>query len=155
MYTPVLTATQRQFLLDLLSNEASDDLLISAAQETISARSAVRTDMAEIARARGTSAVALLKDKKDDTLAKIGESIKELEARPAPLVEKIPPGEAAARVTTEVKNMILRRLKDSPATTEEINKYINGRLANTARVMKRLWSLKEVQFDGNNFSLKG
>lgn len=76
-----------------------------------------------------------------------------IEAKP---VNIAPLGPAAQRITTVSKDAIMAKLT-KPATTEEVNKFLGrgpGKMLETAMLLRRLWDLGLITFDGTNFGVK-
>lgn len=152
MYTNFLTASEREVLLALLSDEAPDYILLRACESTVEEQKNMREDMRNISKSRGINPTKLMLGlPQDEPLSTTVKSPK-LNVVEATNVE--PPGDAAARITPQSREVILQRLTESPATPAVINRDIKGKTENTSRLLKRLWVLGEVTFDGTLYHPK-
>lgn len=142
----VLTATERSALLAHLSNEASDDILLDAVRAVIDSRTRMREDMASIAKALKINSTAPVKAVEQKPVA--------AEEPKAEAKNDEPPGEAAARVSTQTKDIVLRKLQTGPATAAAINQFINGKSSNTQKVLKRMWATNLISYADGYFKLK-
>jgi hypothetical protein len=143
MYVNYLSATERQTLLALLSEQASDYILLRACESTVDERIQMRIDMTEISKA--------VKKVPPPTPAATA-------AKPVviPSTSNVEPsGEAAARITNGSKEAILAALSTGPLTASAINTAIKGKADNTSRLLKLLWTRKEISFDGVRYNAEG
>lgn len=78
------------------------------------------------------------------------------EAEPAARKNVEPPGPAAQRITTASKDAIMARLL-KPGTAEEVNEFLSrgpGKIPETQMLLRRLWELGLINFDGVNYEAK-
>lgn len=143
MYVNYLSANERQTLLALLSEQASDYILLRACESTVDERIQMRIDMTEISKAvkkvpPPTPTTAVVKPIVMPSTSNVA-----------------PSGEAAARITSGSKDAILEALRSGPLAVSAINTAIKGKADNTSRLLKLLWTRKEISFDGMRYSAEG
>lgn len=156
----ILTDSERTSLLTKLA-EAPDDILLEAVARMKQYYVDVKEDMKSLngfvgIRFTESPRMALpLPPKSADVLHVGGLSPEKiLEAAKTQNIE--PPGPAAQRITTTSKDAIMARLL-KPGTAEEVNKFLSrgpGKLAETQMLLRRLWDLGLITFDGNNYGVK-
>jgi hypothetical protein len=142
-YQNLLTDDERSLLLDELRVHATDDILLNAVSEVAELKARVTADISQF-RARRRKQL------------EVSGGFNTPAEPPAPLpvvTEKVPPGDAAARVTTPTLNTVKHVLGKSPATAETINLHLKGRLPNTVSMLKLLWQRKIVAFNGTEYLL--
>ena len=153
MYQSGLTAAEREFLIAQISKHATDQALISFAEQSLTDAQNMRSDMTALAKQANVNPLSL---RKEAVKAQAADEKPQAQP-PAPAViseaalegiNVAPAGEAASRILSTTRADIVRRLQKSPATIAQLNQTINGRVANTQRLMRRLWDLKVVRFDG-------
>ena len=150
----ILNDHERTQLLTKL-NEAPDDILLEAVARMKQYYVSVKDDMKSLngfVGIRFTEApkVAL------PTEPLKAPVLKQEEDKPAAPKNIEPPGPAAQRITTASKDAIMAKLL-TPSTTEGVNKFLGrsaGKLPETAMLLRRLWDLGLITFDGNNFEVK-
>ena len=169
----ILTDTQREALLKVIA-EAPDDMLIDAANGVKQYRLTIQRGFDDLRGyigmketqigspvAKGVSnmnpndivkplvtPIAAPVPNPDTTM-----TLPTMEA-PKPNVE--PEGEAAYKVGGETKNLILGYCS-TPKTLDAINTHLKrgkGKLPETAALLKRLWNLGEVFYDGECYITK-
>lgn len=83
-------------------------------------------------------------------------NLKQEEDKPVAAKNIEPPGPAAQRITAASKDAIMAKLL-KPCTAEDVNKFLArgpGKLAETKMLLRRLWDLKLVTYDGVNYGAK-
>lgn len=144
-FTNLLTDDERRLLIDELSSFAPDYVLLNAVAETVEIRANINKDMTEF-KTRRNKRLAVQQSAPDAPV------ITTPPVKETPIASNVvPPGEAAARVTTPTVEAVKRRLSDSSATLEDINRFIGGKLDNTVRVLKLLWSRGAIGFNGTTY----
>lgn len=144
-FTNLLTDDERRLLIDELSTFAPDYVLLNAVAETVEIRANISKDMTEF-KARRNKRLAIQQTVPDTPVVAIPPPVKEVA-----MANVSPPGEVAARVTTPTVEAVKRRLSDSSATLEDINRFIGGKLDNTVRVLKLLWSRGAIGYNGTTY----
>jgi hypothetical protein len=154
----ILTDTERTSLLAKLA-EAPDDILLEAVARVKQYYVGVKEDMKSLngfVGIRFTEAPKMtlptgpLKAPvlKADDVAWVDPA----GAAPAE-ANREPPGPAAQRITTASKDLILSKLR-APATDVQVNRFLGrspGKVLETQMLLRRLWDLGLVTFDGTNF----
>lgn len=146
----VLTEDDRAALLQYLTKYAPDDLLVRAVEEIKEDREFTRNRMIAINKYIGhKTSVALAPPTVEEVKAPAPAPV------PAPAAKhSTPPGIACSRVGSETKELILGKCL-IPSTLEEINAILGrtkSKLDDTQSVLKRLWSLKLISFDGTRYA---
>jgi hypothetical protein len=157
-YHNLLTDDERRLLLEELSINASDDILLNAVEQANDMRANISKDMSEFKVRRNKRLAAqgqistVAAAAQAETAAPIDQIVGVVVAAEQPkLGNKEPPGETAARVTTPTLEAVKRKLQGGPAAADDINRFIGGKLDNTQRVLKLLWARGVVGFDGTKF----
>lgn len=153
----ILTDNERTSLLAKLA-EAPDDILLEAVARLKDYYVNVKDDMKSL---NGFVGIRFTEAPKmtlpPETVAQIKNTPPEASSvEPAKLVNIEPPGPAAQRITTASKDSIMARLV-KPGTAEDVNKFLSrgpGKLAETKMLLRRLWDLGLVTFDGTNYGAK-
>lgn len=149
----ILTDNERTQLLAKLA-EAPDDILLEAVARQKEYYVNVKDDMKAL---NGFVGIRFTEAPK---MALPTEPLKEpslKQEEDKPVTKNIePPGPAAQRITTASKDAIMARLL-KPGTAEEVNKFLSrgpGKLAETQALLRRLWDLGLVTYDGHNYGVK-
>lgn len=150
----ILTDNERTQLLAKLA-EAPDDILLEAVARQKEYYVNVKDDMKAL---NGFVGIRFTEAPKMalPTEPLKEPSLKQEEDKEAPAAKNIEPlGPAAQRITTASKDLILTKLR-APANTEQVNKFLGrsaGKILETAMLLRRLWDLGLITFDGNNFEV--
>lgn len=165
MFVNVLTAQDREEILQQLKMFATDETLLTALQDTFRGREflqemliAVRKNKKPAPKAPVLSPSTAPPFFVGDGFVGGGIVLTVNEGAAAIALEEAkngPPGEPAGRISKESRKTILSYLKDGPATTRDINEKLNGTLSNTGRLMKLLWGRKLVKYSDGKFTLNG
>lgn len=153
----ILTDAERTALLTKLA-EAPDDILLEAVARTKQYYVDVKEDMKSLngfVGIRFTEApkMALSPPVIKENTQGTKEQIKEVR-KDGLNIE--PPGPAAKRITTTSKDAIMNKLR-VPATADQVNKFLArgaGKIPETAMLLRRLWDLGLITFDGTNYEVK-
>lgn len=151
----ILTENERTSLLAKL-NEAPDDILLEAVARMKEYYVSVKDDMKSLNGFVGIRFTEAPKMSLPTEPLKAPNLKSEEDESAAPAKNIEPPGPAAQRITTASKDAILAKLR-VPANTEQVNKFLGrsaGKLPETAMLLRRLWDLGLITFDGNNFEVK-
>lgn len=151
----ILTDSERTSLLTKLA-EAPDDILLEAVARMKEHYVNVKDDMKSLngfvgIRFTETPKIAL------PTEPLKAPELKQEEEKPVATKNVEPPGPAAQRITTASKESIMARIFTRPCSAEEINKFLArgpGKLAETQMLLRRLWDLGLVTYDGANYGAK-
>lgn len=151
----ILTDNERTQLLAKLA-EAPDDILLEAVARMKEYYVSVKDDMKSLNGFVGIRFTEAPKMALPIEPLK-APSLKPEEDEPAAPAKNIEPlGPAAQRITTASKDAIMARLL-KPGTAEEVNKFLSrgpGKLAETQALLRRLWDLGLVTYDGHNYGVK-
>lgn len=149
----ILTENERTSLLTKL-NEAPDDILLEAVARMKEYYVSVKDDMKSL---NGFVGIRFTEAPK---IALSTEALKALDLKQTEdkltVAKNIePPGPAAQRITTASKDAIMAKLL-RPSTDVEINKFMGrspGKVLETQMLLRRLWDLGLITFDGTNFEV--
>ena len=149
----ILTDNERTQLLAKLA-EAPDDILLEAVARQKEYYVNVKDDMKAL---NGFVGIRFTEAPK---MALPTEPLKEpslKQEEDKPVTKNIePPGPAAQRITTASKDAIMARLL-KPGTAEEVTRFLGrgpSKVNDTSMLLRRLWDLGLITFDGNNFGVK-
>lgn len=157
----ILTDNERTQLLTKLA-EAPDDILLEAVARMKEYYVNVKEDMKAL---NGFVGIRFTEAPKvtlpPEVTSKVAQSTAPQappmnSSEPAKPVNVEPPDPAAQRITTASKDAIMARLL-KPGTAEDVNKFLSrgpGKLAETKMLLRRLWDLKQITFDGTNYQVK-
>jgi len=150
----ILTDTERTQLLAKLA-EASDDILLEAVARMKEYYLNVKEDMKGL---NGFVGIRFTEAPEINlpTEPLKAPNLKSEEEAPAAPKNIAPPGPAAQRITTTSKDAIMAKLL-KPGTAEEVNKFLSrgpGKLAETKMLLRRLWDLGQITYDGTNYGVK-
>lgn len=145
-----LTDAERTALVTKLA-EAPDDILIAAVADMRRRYCEVRDDMKDLngfVGIRFTEAPKVPLDTKP--------AVSKIEADTSNALNIEPPGPTAKRITSASKDAIMSKLR-APATAEQVNKFLGrgpAKLDETQMLLRRLWELGLIAFDGTNYEVK-
>lgn len=150
----ILTDNERAQLLAKLG-EAPDDILLEAVARMKEYYVHVKEDMKAL---NGFVGIRFTEAPKGalPTEPLKAPNLKPEEDKPVAPKNIEPPGPAAQRITTASKDAIMAKLL-KPNTAEDVNKFLGrgpGKLPETQMLLRRLWDLKLVTYDGVNYGAK-
>lgn len=155
----ILTDNERASLLTKLA-EAPDDILLEAVARMKELYVHVKDDMKALngfVGIRFTEAPKFtLPPEEKRPVLDTKEVVAAIDGAKAVAKNIEPPGPAAQRITTASKDAIMARLL-KPGTVEEVNKFLargQAKVPETAMLLRRLWDLGQVTYDGVNYGAK-
>jgi hypothetical protein len=151
-YKNVLTPAQREKLVQWLSSEATDEILLRAAQETKDHKLFIAREFSSLDKYLGLVATSNIVAPPTLPTKPVSSDAKSSPTQPESASSSIPPpGTATSRIGTETKTAIKRHLDKGPDTDEAIAVVIKRTPAQTRDLLKLLWERKEVLFDGKKY----
>jgi hypothetical protein len=148
----ILSDAEREAMLKALVN-APDEVLIDAVRQVKDSHSNIKNTFKEIQGFIGLRVIEApagryAAEKPTEKPVETPEA-----GEPEKKVNKKPPGVASSRIGGETKEKIMARLM-RPSTAEDVNTFLGrgaGKLADTQSLLKRLWDLGEITFDGTTY----
>lgn len=150
----ILTDSERTQLLAKLA-EAPDDILLEAVARQKEYYVNVKDDMKALNGFVGIRFTEAPKGVLPTEPLKAPE-LKSEEEAPVAAKNIEPPGPAAQRITTASKDAIMARLL-KPGTAEEVTRFLGrgpSKVNDTSMLLRRLWDLGLVTYDGHNYGVK-
>jgi hypothetical protein len=150
MYKNLLSAEERIILLALLSDEASDDILLEAVRQSTNGRQRCREEMAEISKhCLKTEKASIAKD----AAAPAAKNATVPAQITLPKVSVAPPGVVQTKLNKQIVVSLLNHLtRTGPDTAANITRAINGRAGQTSNYLCTLVHRGTLTFDGKNYS---
>lgn len=151
-----LTDSERTALITKLT-DAPDDILLAAVRDMKRRYCEIKDDMKELngfVGIRFTEAPKLPFESRP--VLDVKAVAAGIEALRPNILNIEPPGPAAKRITTASKDAIMSKVR-VPATAEQVNKFLGrgaGKLDETKMLLRRLWDLGFILFDGTNYGVK-
>jgi len=132
VYNNLLTADERIILLNILTSEATDEILLDAVTQTTESRKRCSSDMKDV-KLRAPKPAAPKPSKDTATIT--------------------PPGVIQSRLDKKVVENIIRHLtKDGPDTAANITRGINGRAGQTSNYLCTLVNRGTLKYNGALYS---
>ncbi len=142
----ILKDTERQVIIDFISNRCPDELLLYFAERLKDHRADLTNSRSSMVKYLGTGAPV-----QPVPAPVVAAPVEPVIAKVASVV---PPGQAASRITSKTEELIYRTL-ESPKTFDQLCSALGGSKKNTESALKLLWQRGKLEFDGSKFSKKG
>lgn len=150
----ILLPQDRKVLCEYLLENATDEIILRAVQDSKEYRMNVQSDFEGVRKFIGPSRFFNSPAAKQPSVTmETVQAAKVAVATTPKTSEYEPPGTPAKRIGSSTLEQIKRLLTKKPATIEDINICINGTISNTASLMKLLWVRKTVGYNNKEFHL--
>lgn len=156
MHKDILNENDRKVLCDYLAENAPDELLLRAVEDTREHRKFVQDEFEGVRKYIGagkffpstgqvktTVQPYLTQSSEDDTKKQLSlvESVNQKSSNTEP------PGTPVKRIGSGTLAQITRKLQEGPATLAAINQFINGNQSNTQSILRLMWDRKQVRYN--------
>jgi hypothetical protein len=133
----ILTEEDRKAIIQFLAENATDSILVCAAQDTKAERENTRNMFQGVSRYLGLNKTKVQPVVNAGTISVVDENQQ----------EQPPPGEACSKIGSKTKDMLLARCK-KPTAPEDIGRMYYPHL-------KLLWERKLLLWDGTHYTASG